>query len=649
MKHQHRFALAAATVALFAPGVLPVIGTAQPAPDQLGKRDRLLLAEAGARGESTVTVLIAARPAATDQVANAVASVGGTVQGPGHRNGLRPRPGPHRQGRQRWLVWPGVEALDVDEIIPLPDPKPDGIASPMPQTPPGSTTALDNPYLPIADTGAAQFRTAHPTWDGRGVTVGIVDSGITLDHPSLQTTTTGERKIVDWVTYTNPETDNDPTWINMQDQVTARDGRFDYKGVSYTAPARNERYRIGLFDERDADLGGEVGNDVNRDGNPGGSSGIFAVLWNKEGDDVWVDANQNRSFDDELRMTDYRQRQHVGWFGTDNPATAVSERMPFVVQIERRLNFVNIGIVSAQHGSHVAGIVAGNSLFGGPMSGAAPGARLVSVRACLFIAGCTTHALIEGMIYAAKEANVDVINMSIGGLPALNDANNARAELYDRLIERFRVQMFLSSGNSGPGVNSVGDPSVATKVVSVGSYISAETWLRNYGSDPGNAENMHPFSSRGPREDGGFKPELIAPSAAISTTPLWQAGGPVAGTYALPPGYSMLNGTSMSSPQAAGGGRAAGQRRQGRRRPTPSRPAASVHVLVRAIAGHESIPGIRAGQRADPRRRRLGPAQDAHSYVGVHLQGSRANRALGLPGDTRRGHWYLRSRGRQRR
>ena len=38
------------------------------------------------------------------------------------------------------------------------------------------------------------------------------------------------------------------------------------------------------------------------------------------------------------------------------------------------------------------------------MSGAAPGAKLVSVRACLFIAGCTAHALIEGMIYAAEAA-----------------------------------------------------------------------------------------------------------------------------------------------------------------------------------------------------------------------------------------------------
>jgi hypothetical protein len=66
---------------------------------------------------------------------------------------------------------------------------------------------------------------------------------------------------------------------------------------------------------------------------------------------------------------------------------------------------------------------------------------------------------------------------------------------------------------------------------------------------------LHNFSSRGPREDGGAKPNVAAPGSALSTTPLWQAGSPVpeAG-YALAPGLQMINGTSMASPQSAGAG-----------------------------------------------------------------------------------------------
>ena len=53
-------------------------------------------------------------------------------------------------------------------------------------------------------------------------------------------------------------------------------------------------------------------------------------------------------------------------------------------------------------------------------------------------------------------------------------------------------------------------------------------------------------------EDGALKPQIVAPGAAISTIPLWQNGSPVVGTYTLPPGYGMFNGTSMAAPQAAG-------------------------------------------------------------------------------------------------
>ena len=514
----------------------------------IGKHDRELLAQARANGERTVTVLFAAREGSNRVVVDGLNALGATVRKRDDDVSYVRADVPINNVK-RAIALDGVQAAELDQVIALDDPRPKGTQDPTPQTPPGATTPKINDYMPIGDTKAAQFTAGHPTWDGRGTTIGILDTGIDLDHPALTTTSTGERKVTDWITATDPFTDDDPTWVGMGDQVSG--SSFAYKGATYTAPTSGQ-YRIGLFDERDPRLGGEVGNDVNRDGNPAGSSGIFAVLWNATSGDVWVDTDQDRSFADEKAMTDYSVRNDIGHFGKDNPATDVRESMPFVVQTDGKNKVVNIGIVSGAHGTHVAGITAANKMFGGQMTGAAPGAKLKSVRVCLFVAGCTSHALIEGMTWVAKQGNVDVINMSIGGLPALNDGNNARAVLYDRLIEKYKVQMFISAGNSGSGMNTVGDPSVASKVVSVGSYISKGTWQKNYGSDSEYADNLHGFSSRGPREDGGFKPNLVAPGSAISTVPTWQPGGPVGGTYDLPAGYAMFNGTSMASPQAAG-------------------------------------------------------------------------------------------------
>ena len=522
---------------------------AQGGNSKLGQRDEELVQQAEQAGKSRLVVLVAVTKGAINQAAADISRLGGQIQFRDDSLGyLRVS---IAVGQVKALAaLASVQSVDVDEMLPLPDPRPEPDASQptQPQPPPGAATPRDNAYLPIGDTGAAQFTAAHPTWDGRGVTIGVVDLGITLDHPSLLTTSTGERKVVDWVTGTDPFTDGDPTWLDMSAQVSG--AQFTFSGRTYTAPGPGT-YRIALFNERDPLLGGEVGNDVNRDGNGTGSSGIFAVLWDAGPKNlVWVDTNQNGSFADEVAMTDYKVRFDVNYFGVDNPATQVAERMPFVVQTDGKLKVVNIGIVSGAHGSHVSGIASGNALFGGAMSGAAPGAKLVSVRACLFVAGCTSHALIEGMIYAVKSAHVDVINMSIGGLPALNDGNNARAELYNRLIEQYKVQMFISAGNSGPGMNTVGDPSVATSVVSVGSYLSRATMQLGYGADTPFIDNLHAFTSNGPREDGGFKPEIVAPGAAVSSTPMWQLG--VGLPYSLPPGYQLMNGTSMAAPQATG-------------------------------------------------------------------------------------------------
>ena len=307
----------------------------------LSKHDRELLAQAKASGTTSVVLIIASKGGANRDVVRSIEAQGGSILNRDDLGYVLARVATDKV--QAIAALDSIQGIDLDEIIPFEDPRPEGAVNPTPQTPPSAATPRVNAYMPTGDTGAAQFALANPTFDGRGVTIGIVDLGVSLDHPSLTTTSTGERKIVDWVTGTHPTDDGDPTWINMQNQVSG--SSFAFGGVTYTAPA-NGSYRIGLFNERDPNLGGEVGNDVNRDGNPAGSSGIFAVLWDTATNRVWVDTNQNNSFADQSAMTDYKVNYDVQYFGTDNPATAVAERMPFVVQTNGKDKFVNIGIVS---------------------------------------------------------------------------------------------------------------------------------------------------------------------------------------------------------------------------------------------------------------------------------------------------------------
>ncbi|MBK3568997.1 S8 family serine peptidase [Streptomyces sp. MBT62] len=549
-------------------------GTVKSAAAKLGSDDADLLATAKADGDKNVTMMIATAPGQTEQVADQLDAVkGGTVGRTYDKLGYVRATVPTAKADAAIAAaakLSSVHGIDLRQEIALDDPTPSADTATSAKSAnkattkatysgPSKSTPAENPYNPSFETGAVDFVKKNPKADGRGITIGILDSGVDLGHPALQKTTTGERKIVDWVTSTDPVNDGDATWRRMTTAVsgptfsitTASQGTENFK-----APAGD--YKFSYFAES-ATTGGDEKGDLNRDGD---TTDVWGVLYDAAAGTVRVDLNDNLDFTDDTPMKPYKDGYQIGYFGTDNPATDVVERVPFVVEIRKdvvynasgaKADYVNIGVIESEHGTHVAGITAANGLFGGKMNGAAPGAKIVSSRACTWTGGCTNVALTEGMIDLVANRGVDIVNMSIGGLPALNDGNNARAELYTRLIDTYGVQLVISAGNSGPGANTIGDPGLADKVISVGAAISKETWAANYGSQVEKKYQLLPFSSRGPREDGGFTPTLVAPGASINSTQTWLPGSPVAEAgYTLPAGYSMLQGTSMASPQAAG-------------------------------------------------------------------------------------------------
>lgn len=533
--------------------------------EKLGAHDTQVLQQAQATETKTVTVMLLAELGNTKEVTAAVAKAGGSV------GKVQPEIGYVRAtvptGKvQSLAALPVVKAIDLDKTFRVPSPEPGNAVSPAGAgaraahpAAPNATTPADNPYMPVNDIGAVDFVAAHQKWDGRGITVGVLDTGVDLDHPALQKTSDGRPKVVDWVTATDPVTDGDGTWVRMSKAVTGP--RFNYAGADWTAPEGS--FQLGLFYEMSttqSDFGGDLNNN-------GTTTDRFGVLYDPQTHRMWVDADGDHDFTDAPAMLPYGRQRQIGHFGTEDPQTAVTERIPYVVDyrdnvdlsplggsdVGKVANYVNIGLPSGSHATHVAGITAGTSLLGGAMHGVAPGAQIVSSRACTWGGGCTEAALTEGMIDLVVNRGVDVVNLSIGGLPALNDGSDVISQLYNTLTSRFGVQIVVAAGNEGAGTNTVGAPGVSSSVLAVAASVSKETWWANYGAAVDAPQGLFGFSSHGPSEDGALAPAVSAPGSAISSIPGWLEGEAVPeARYSLPVGYGMANGTSMAAPQVAG-------------------------------------------------------------------------------------------------
>lgn len=122
------------------------------------------------------------------------------------------------------------------------------------------------------------------------------------------------------------------------------------------------------------------------------------------------------------------------------------------------------------HGTHVAGIAAGN----GAVTGVAPDAELTAYKVMNRDGAGYESWILAGIEAAADPANphrADVINMSLGapgdGTDLIGRAATAAA--------RSGVVVVASAGNSGPAAQSIGSPAAADQVISVAASVSGLT------------------------------------------------------------------------------------------------------------------------------------------------------------------------------
>ena len=195
---------------------------AQQKKDKLGSHDRELLAKARTKGDKRVTVMLATTKGSTKSVAAAVKAAGGFTATVSEKYGYISASVPvgkvdsHRQVRVRprgrpQRVDPAAQARGRSDPAPRARPP-----SPVPARAPRTTTRTCR----RATSARWPSRTPTPPGTAAAITIGVIDSGVDLDHPALQTTTTGERKIVDWVTGTDPLLESDGSWRAMLTSVT---------------------------------------------------------------------------------------------------------------------------------------------------------------------------------------------------------------------------------------------------------------------------------------------------------------------------------------------------------------------------------------------------------------------------------------------
>lgn len=204
------------------------------------------------------------------------------------------------------------------------------------------------------------------------------------------------------------------------------------------------------------------------------------------------------------------------------------------------------------HGTHIAGIVAGNGLDSyGKFKGIAPGVRLIGLKISNDLGLAFESDAVKAMQWTYENKtkyNIRVINLSINsGVDSSyhNSALNAAAEI----LWFSGVVVVVSAGNSGgQSYNTVNAPPANDPFfITVGA--SDEKKTSAIGDD-----YIAPYSAYGKTQDGFLKPEIVAPGTGIYS--VRAALSPWAILYserlAYNGQYFRLSGTSMAAPMVVG-------------------------------------------------------------------------------------------------
>ena len=125
------------------------------------------------------------------------------------------------------------------------------------------------------------------------------------------------------------------------------------------------------------------------------------------------------------------------------------------------------------HGTHVAGIIAGNGFSSqGILKGMAPGCRIVALKILDKKGNGDKNSLLNACSWIKnnyKKYGINIINISIGSDTA--DCNEEKDEVAAAInsLWDLGICIVVSAGNSGPGPGTITFPGTCEKVITVGS------------------------------------------------------------------------------------------------------------------------------------------------------------------------------------
>jgi Subtilase family len=430
--------------------------------------------------------------------------------------------------------------------------------------------------------------------DGSNVAIGVSDTGVTLNHPAFVDAAGTAR-----ISYLKDFTNEGLIYFaangkfSVEAPTTVPDGVDPTQAILISAqylltPVGVEVPVGDKFSEVTSQLF-QVNPELKAalsTPNSGARLGVFSEASFKKPDGTEaVDLNHNGKVDDLLWAIlipdsdpakskiyldisgrgDFRNSQGIqDWNASKSTIKVFSETIGFEIksfplndasgQVVAATAAAIVGFDPGNHGSHVSGIIGARKAISNDSDstrarGVAPNGRLMVNRVCANNGGCNaTAAIIDLSMHGAE-----VINMSLGGLGPMNDGYGVQETVINRLTLLNNTLFVISAGNSGPGRQTVGSPSVARMALSVAATASKKMierqyqWLGTGKLSAGTPEDdfMLFFSSRGPTAAGGLKPNISAPGTELSSIQLNSAPGDRSG-------LDVYWGTSMAAPTATG-------------------------------------------------------------------------------------------------